>query len=92
MELTGRVLKLDADLAACPSAWRNWIRDFNQRWNPPQDLEPVLVEQQHYHDAGCELAVRWRARFTGQDHNWDTPGDLVFESARDCTLFVLAWS
>ena len=85
------VLELRGNFDSAPTCWQNFIKDFNSRWQcDPENIEILNEEIQHFHDASQELQAQWRAKLIGED--WDRPLDIVFESARDYTFFVLRWS
>lgn len=83
-------LYLTRDLAACPNCWKNFIREYNEKW----DLHPENRSQgsptQHYHDVNVELKEHWNARLNGED--WNHSNIVMFERERDYTMFILRWS
>lgn len=85
------VLELRGNFDSAPTCWKNFINDFSKRWHgDPEHIEIPNAEIQHFHDTDRELQAQWRAHLVGD--NWDRPLDIVFESARDYTFFVLRWS
>lgn len=83
------VIELRGNFDSTPCCWQNFIKDFNKRWQ--SDLIEIPNEEAQHFDAVCqELQESWRAELVGD--NWDCPLDIMFNSSKDYTFFVLRWS
>ena len=88
------ILNLAPDLSACPSCWRNFIREYNKEWDSQTENSEIKFSQdestKHFYDVNVELQDKWNAMLTGKD--WDSNHEVAFNTDQDKLLFILRWS
>ena len=86
-------LDLARDLAACPSCWQNFIREFNEQWEltaNTRGIEMAIAEIDHFRGVNIDLQRQWNARLNGE--NWDHSDSVEFNTDQDKLMFIIKWS